>query len=82
MLGTALPGLGDGIDCTNTLEPRNPRPAQARDPKQPGPRAARSCVRRAEQIWNRPPRAMQSPSVEIFKIQLDTAAANLTWGWK
>lgn len=74
----ALQLRGKGVDQMTTLETRNCRLVQARDPKQPGSYAGSSCVRRAEQPWNRSLGCYTISILGDFQDQLDRAAANLT----
>lgn len=56
-----------------TLETRNCRLVQARDPKQPVPYARSSCVRRVEQVWNR---SLRSYVISILGDLQDSTRQN------
>lgn len=77
-IAQALQLGGKGVDQMTALETRNCRLVQARDPKQPGSYARSSCVRRAEQVWNRSLRGYAIYILGDFQDQLDRAAANHT----
>lgn len=65
-----------GVDQMTTLETRNCRLVQARDPKPPVPYVSVSGEQSSSGMGHL--EVMQSPSLEIFKTQLNRAAANLT----